>query len=89
MAGSEGAGTVTELGEGVEGLAAGDRVAWAMVPGTGYAEQVVVPAARLVLVGSGPDEAALRALAGRQDPLAVAMRERLGAEVALDDVSRR
>lgn len=32
------------------------------------------------------DEAALRALAGRQDPLAVAMRERLGAEVALDDV---
>ncbi|QFG68237.1 quinone oxidoreductase family protein [Ornithinimicrobium pratense] len=50
VAGSEGAGTVSALGPGVEGVSVGDRVAWAMVPGTGYAEQVVVPAARLVPV---------------------------------------
>lgn len=53
VAGSEGSGTVAEIGEGVEGLASGDRVAWAMVPGTGYAEQVVVPAVKLVPVPEG------------------------------------
>lgn len=55
VAGSEGAGTVSAVGPGVEGLAAGDRVAWAMVPGTGYAEQALVPAARLVPVPDGVD----------------------------------
>lgn len=50
VAGSEGAGTVSALGPDVDGISVGDRVAWAMVPGTGYAEQVVVPAARLVPV---------------------------------------
>lgn len=50
VAGSEGAGTVSALGPAVEGVSVGDRVAWAMVPGTGYAEQVVVPATRLVPV---------------------------------------
>ena len=37
VVGSEGAGTVTAVGEGVDGVAVGDRVAWAMVDGGGYA----------------------------------------------------
>lgn len=47
--GSEGAGTVLEVGEGVADVKPGDRVAWAMVLGS-YAEQAVVPADRLVRV---------------------------------------
>jgi NADPH2:quinone reductase len=35
-AGSEGAGVVRAVGEGVADVAAGDRVAWAMVNGSGY-----------------------------------------------------
>ncbi|HTJ37136.1 MAG TPA: quinone oxidoreductase [Dactylosporangium sp.] len=50
--GSEGAGTVLQLGEDVRGLAPGDRVAWTSVPGS-HAEQALVPADRLVPV---PDE---------------------------------
>jgi len=50
--GGEGAGTVTALGEGVTGLAVGDRVAWASVAGS-YAEQVVLPAGRAVPVPAG------------------------------------
>ena len=50
VAGSEGAGTVSAVGPGVDDVAVGDRVAWAMVPGGGYAEQVVVPAERVVPV---------------------------------------
>jgi NADPH2:quinone reductase len=50
LAGSEGAGTVAAVGPDVTDVAVGDRVAWAMVPGGGYAEQVVVPADRVVLV---------------------------------------
>lgn len=47
--GSEGAGVVEEVGEGVTGLKAGDRVAYAV--GTGaYAERRVIPADRLVKV---------------------------------------
>ena len=45
--GSEGAGVVEALGEGVTGLAVGDRVAYAMAPG-GYAERRVIAAERLV-----------------------------------------
>lgn len=41
--GSEGAGVVDALGEGVDGFAVGDRVAWCMSPG-GYAEYATVPA---------------------------------------------
>jgi NADPH2:quinone reductase len=55
IGGSEGAGTVAEVGEGVEDLAVGDRVAWCMVDGGGYAEQVVVPAARAVPVPDSTD----------------------------------
>ncbi|MGO0576436.1 quinone oxidoreductase family protein [Ornithinimicrobium panacihumi] len=55
VGGNEGAGTVAALGEGVEGVEVGDAVAWAMVAQTGYAEQVLVPAARLVPVPEGMD----------------------------------
>jgi NADPH2:quinone reductase len=47
--GSEGAGTVESLGEGVTEFAPGDRVAYAMVRGS-YAEYAVVPAAMLVKI---------------------------------------
>jgi len=47
--GSEGAGTVVALGEGVTGLAAGDRVAWASAPGS-YTERAVIPAAAAVVI---------------------------------------
>ncbi|MEV4137665.1 quinone oxidoreductase [Dactylosporangium sp. NPDC049742] len=50
--GSEGGGTVLSFGDGVEGLAPGDRVAWTGVPGS-HAEQAVVPADRLVPVPDG------------------------------------
>ena len=45
IAGSEGAGVVSAVGTDVTGCQVGDHVAWAMVPGAGYAEQVIVPAA--------------------------------------------
>jgi NADPH2:quinone reductase len=47
--GSEAAGVVEAIGPDVTGIAPGDRVAYAMVPGA-YAEFVVVPADRLVRV---------------------------------------
>lgn len=53
LAGSEGAGVVTATGNDVRGVAEGDRVAWAMVDGGGYAEQVVLPADRVVPVPAG------------------------------------
>jgi NADPH2:quinone reductase len=55
VVGSEGAGTVTAVGADVRDVAAGDRVAWAMVDGAGYAEQVLVPAERTVPVPDGVD----------------------------------
>lgn len=53
IAGSEGAGVVNAVGSDVREVAAGDRVAWAMVDGGGYAEQVVLPADRVVPVPAG------------------------------------
>jgi NADPH:quinone reductase len=47
--GSEGAGVVERVGEGVSAWKAGDRVAWAMVRGS-YAEYSAVPAKMLVRV---------------------------------------
>lgn len=47
--GSEGAGTVEALGEGLSDVAVGDRVAYAMARGS-YAEYAVVPAAQLVKI---------------------------------------
>ena len=58
--GSEGAGVVSALGDGVAGLNVGDRVAYVMVLGS-YAEYAVVPAARLVRL---PDSVDLRSAAG-------------------------
>jgi len=51
VTGGEGAGTIVALGEGVTGLAVGDRVAWT-APGS-YAEQVVLPAGWVVPVPDG------------------------------------
>jgi NADPH2:quinone reductase len=50
--GAEGAGTVAAVGEDVTGLAVGDHVAWAG-PGGSYAEEVVLPAKRVVPVPDG------------------------------------
>ena len=55
VAGSEGAGTVAEVGLDVADVSVGDRVAWAMVDGAGYAEEAIVPADRLVRVPDGVD----------------------------------
>ena len=55
VAGSEGAGTVVEVGSDVTDLAVGDRVAWAMVDGGGYAEEALIPADRAVHVPDGVD----------------------------------
>jgi NADPH:quinone reductase len=52
VAGVEGAGTLAALGEGVEGVSVGGRVAWVSAQGS-YAEQVVVEAARAVAVPEG------------------------------------
>lgn len=51
--GSEGAGVVEALGEGVEGLAIGDRVAYATGPLGAYAQHHVLPAAHLVKLPQG------------------------------------
>ena len=50
--GEEGAGVVAAVGDGVEEVRVGDRVAWASVLGA-YAEYAVVPAARLVPLPAG------------------------------------
>jgi NADPH2:quinone reductase len=52
--GSEGAGVVAAVGEGVTGVAVGDRVAWHDARGS-YAERVVVDAALVVPVPDGTD----------------------------------
>jgi NADPH2:quinone reductase len=51
--GSEGAGVIEEVGPGVSGLKAGDRVAYAGGPIGAYAEARVMPADRLVPVPAG------------------------------------
>src|SRR5580693_8197754 len=52
--GSEGAGTVVAVGEGVHEFSAGDHVAWSEGPGS-YAERVAVAAAQAVPVPNGID----------------------------------
>ncbi|WP_344871761.1 quinone oxidoreductase [Nonomuraea antimicrobica] len=60
--GSEGAGTVSAVGAGVDGVAVGDTVAWAGVLGS-YAEKAVIPAERAVPVPDGvPAEVAAAAM---------------------------
>ncbi len=60
--GSEGAGEVDAVGEGVEEFSVGDYVAWASAPGS-YAEYVVVPAENLVPVNVTLVEARVAAAA--------------------------
>ncbi|MGE5058674.1 MAG: quinone oxidoreductase family protein, partial [Betaproteobacteria bacterium] len=57
---SEGAGVVDAVGEGVTEVKQGDRVAYAMIPGS-YAEYAVVPAGKLVPV---PDDIDAKSAAG-------------------------
>ncbi|GAB4151538.1 MAG: quinone oxidoreductase [Planctomycetota bacterium] len=54
--GIEAAGVVEALGSGVGGHAIGDRVAWAGGRPGAYAEQVVVPADRLLPIPAGIDD---------------------------------
>ncbi|MEV0702146.1 quinone oxidoreductase [Saccharopolyspora sp. NPDC050389] len=53
--GSEGAGKVVAVGPDVTGFDVGDRVAWAMAPGS-YAERALVPADKAVRVPDGVDD---------------------------------
>jgi NADPH2:quinone reductase len=55
VAGLEGAGVVETVGDGVTDLAAGDRVAWASVPGS-YADAVIAPTSLLVKVPAAVDD---------------------------------
>ncbi|TDD01930.1 quinone oxidoreductase [Saccharopolyspora terrae] len=50
--GSEGAGEIVAVGQDVDGFAVGERVAWAMAPGS-YAEKTLVPASSAVKVPEG------------------------------------
>jgi NADPH2:quinone reductase len=52
ISGAEGAGRVVEVGEGADGFAVGDCVAWAAAPGSA-AEKVLVPARAAVPVPDG------------------------------------
>jgi len=54
--GMEGVGVIEEVGDGVEGFAAGDRVAYPMCPG-GYAEARLLPAEKAVKVPDALDDA--------------------------------
>jgi NADPH2:quinone reductase len=65
VVGVEGAGTVRAVGEDVDELRPGDRVAWVDAPGS-YAEQVIVPAEKAVPVpdGVGEEQAAAVLLQG-------------------------
>lgn len=57
--GLEGAGVVSEIGDGVDGLDVGSRVAWTSIAGS-YASRVVVPASSAVVV---PDAVSLETAA--------------------------
>jgi NADPH2:quinone reductase len=53
--GVEGVGRVVAVGDGVEGVAPGQRVAWVYAPGS-YAERIAIPAASLVPVPDAIDD---------------------------------
>src|SRR5262245_57217312 len=58
--GTEGAGVVDAVGDGVTEVKKGDRVAYAMIPGS-YADYAVLPGARLAPVPAGVDAQAAAA----------------------------
>jgi NADPH:quinone reductase len=62
VAGSEGAGVVRSVGDGVSDVAVGDHVAWAGVSGGGYISQALVPAEQAVPVPDGLDDESAAAL---------------------------
>lgn len=53
--GVEGVGRVLAVGDGVEGVAPGQRVAWVYAPGS-YAQRIAIPAASLVPVPDAIDD---------------------------------
>jgi NADPH2:quinone reductase len=53
--GVEGVGRVVAVGDGVEGIAPGQRVAWVYAPGS-YAERIAIPVASLVPVPDAIDD---------------------------------
>lgn len=55
VGGNEGAGEVTEVGEGVTELKVGDRVCYQGAPGA-YADERIVPVAKLVPIPDGIDD---------------------------------
>jgi NADPH2:quinone reductase len=59
--GTEGAGVVDAVGDGVTEVKKGDRVAYAMIPGS-YADYAIVPAAKLVPVPANIESKAAAAL---------------------------
>ena len=59
--GLEGAGTVIEVGDGVDHIGVGDRVAWASSPGS-YAERTAVAADKVMIVPEGVDDEIAAAL---------------------------
>ncbi|MEO3862475.1 quinone oxidoreductase [Acrocarpospora sp. B8E8] len=63
--GSEGAGTVAQVGPGVADVVVGDAVGWVSVPGA-YAEKAVIPAAKAIPLppGVSPEQAATVLLQG-------------------------
>jgi NADPH:quinone reductase len=60
--GLEGVGVVAETGEDVHWLAPGDRVAWMIMSQGSYAEQIVLPADRVVPVPDAVDDETAAAL---------------------------
>jgi len=60
--GFEGVGVVEEVGPGVEGIAPGDRVAYALPPHGAYSQERVYPADKLVPVPEGLEDKTVAAM---------------------------